>query len=385
MKITKIETYLHYSEWRNLILIRVETDEGLVGLGEATLRNKEKAVLEAIESHVKPMLLGRDVYSVNHLFHNFYEEDPWRSGSGGVVFLSAVSGLDMAIWDLIGQKAGLPVYQLFGGRIRDRIRLYANRWFIGCNTSDEYVEAAKHVVNDLGFTAIKWNPLYASQSEEDWKRVDDAIRNVYDTRDALGPDVDLCIELHAAMDYEAARRLLEGLREADVFFAEEPMKPDNKDGFRRLAKRSRVPLAAGERVFTRYGYKYYIQEHNHSIAQPDMTHCGGMLETKHISTMLLPNNIKIAPHNSNSIIATTAAAHVDSTMPNFLIQEMMLEVLDTNRNLLKTPVRIEDGYLYLPEGPGLGLEPDWDYIRSVGYKPAYSEFFKMKSMDGGKQ
>ncbi|MDR2932573.1 MAG: mandelate racemase/muconate lactonizing enzyme family protein, partial [Oscillospiraceae bacterium] len=302
MKITNIETYLHYSVWRNLILVKVETDEGITGIGEATLRNHEVAIKSAIDAHITPYILGESPYIVSKLFDKFFSKDAWR---GGAVFLSAISGIEIALWDIIGKKAGQPIYNLIGGKHHQRIRTYANGWFRDCKTSDDYVQAAKKVVA-RGFTALKWDPLFVHQvdgSTREREVVETALKNIYDIRAAVGKDIGLCIELHGALSYDGAVMMANNVVDADVMFIEEPMHPDDKEGFRKLSMKSMVPIAGGERVFTRWGYKSFIAEHYHSIAQPDLTHVGGIWETKLLGAMLESAYIQIAPHNSNGIVA----------------------------------------------------------------------------------
>jgi galactonate dehydratase len=219
--------------------------------------------------------------------------------------------------------------------------------------------------------------MNVSKSAREQERVDEGVEVVHAVREAVGPGVDLCIELHAQLTYDGGLRFARGVRDANVLFLEEPVMPDNNRGYDKLVKKIEAPIAAGERVFTRFAYKDMLAEQSRSIVQPDLTHVGGILETKIIGDMANRHHVKIAPHNSNSIIATLASAVADCTMPNFLIQEMFVEAFLMNGQILKTPVKIEDGYLYLPEGPGLGIEPDWEFIESVGYKNAFSGFFNM--------
>ena len=372
MKITNIETYLHYSEWRNLIIVKVDTDEGITGVGEATLRNHEMAVKSAIDTHVAPYTIGESPYIAGKLFDRFFSRDAWRGGS---VFLSAISGIEIALWDIIAKKAGQPIYNMIGGKHHQRIRTYANGWFRGCKSGDDYVKAARSTVA-RGFTALKWDPLHInpqSGAVGEREMVESALENIYAVRAAVGKDVGLCVELHGALTYDGALIMANNVVDADVMFIEEPMHPDDKEGFRKLSMKAMVPIAAGERVFTRFEYKSFIAEHYHSIAQPDLTHVGGIWETKLIGAMLEGAYIQIAPHNSNGIIATMAAVAADATMPNFLIQETAIEALDLNDILLKEKATWKDGYFELTDKPGLGIEPDWDAIKSVGYKPAFSE------------
>ena len=372
MKIATIEVILRYSVWRNLIIVRVDTDEGITGIGECTLRNHEMAVKSAIEEHIAPYIIGEGPYMAGKLFDRFYSRNAWR---GGPVMLSAISGIEIALWDIIAKKAGQPIYNMIGGKHHKKIRTYANGWFGGCRTNEDFVKAAKAVV-DRGFTAMKWDPLHLNPANDlvsEREMVESALENVYAVRGAVGKDVDLCVELHGGLTYDGALIFANNVIDANVMFIEEPMHPDDKEGFRKLSMKAEVPIAGGERVFTRFGYKSFIAEHYHSIAQPDLTHVGGIWETKLLGAMLEAAYISIAPHNSSGIVATMASVVTDATMPNFLIQETTIEALEQNDSFLKEKAVWKDGFFELTDKPGLGIEPDWDAIKEIGYKPAFSE------------
>lgn len=371
MKITNIETYLHFSVWRNLILIRVDTDEGLYGIGEATIKNKELAVVTTLEKHIIPYLIGQEPFTAANIFNRFFTSDGWRGGS---VYLSAISGIEIALWDLAGKITGQPVYNLLGGKCRNRLRAYANRWFDQAKTSDEYVRAAIDITKGKGFTAIKWDPLKINPNyDREHIMIDSALENVYNIREAVGNDIDLCIELHGQLSYDGAVIFAREVEKASVRFIEEPMHPDNVDGFIRLAEKSPVPVAAGERILSRFANREFLRKRCVSIAQMDITHMGGLLESKITAAMAESIGCLVAPHNSSGVIATMAAAMLDATMPNFLMQEMLAEVIDVNQKTMRQKMNLKDGYIYLEDKPGLGIEPDWDEIKKVGYVSAFNE------------
>jgi len=371
MKITNIEVFVHFSVWRNLILIKMDTDEGITGCGEATIKNKEMAVVSTIEHHIAPYLIGQDPHTAANVFNRFFTSDGWR---GGAVYLTAISGIEMALWDIIGKAAGQPVYNLLGGKVRDKLRAYANRWFDGCKTSTEYAAAAKDTCDKLGFTALKWDPLKIKPNYiREQEMVDTAIENVYEVRETVGKNVDLCIELHGQLSYDGAVRFAQAVADANVIFIEEPMHPDDIDGFLRLSEKSKIPIAAGERVLTRFAYKELLRKRCHSIVQMDLSHMGGLLESKYTASMADAVGIKVAPHNSSGVVATMASAMLDATLPNFLMQEMLVEVLTVNEKIMKEKMCLKDGYIHLLDKPGLGVEPDWDAVREVGYISAFNE------------
>ncbi|TCL76986.1 galactonate dehydratase [Hydrogenispora ethanolica] len=369
MKITKIETYLYFSSWRNLTLVKVDTDEGISGVGEATCRNKELAIREAIQEHIGPRLIGTSPFDVEALFHNFFTRDPWRNGA---VFNSAISGIEIALWDIIGKKLGAPVYHLMGGKMRDRIRLYANDWFKGCRTSEEFAAKAVTTVRDYGFTALKWDPLKVSAATDERERVEAGLDCVAAVRQAVGSEVDLLIELHGMLSYDGALAFVREVEDLKPLLVEEPMHPDNGDGYRKLALRANVPLAAGERSFTRWGYQSIFQAGNLSVIQPDISHMGGIHETKKVASQAETLYLKVAPHNSNGPVASMANVMLDATLPNFLIQEFMFENLELSRTLLSESFHYEDGYILLQDKPGLGITVNFDELAKGEYKNVFS-------------
>ncbi|MDR1204096.1 MAG: mandelate racemase/muconate lactonizing enzyme family protein [Peptococcaceae bacterium] len=380
MKITNIETLVFVDDlmdnpkfMRNNILVKVDTDEGITGVGEATIRNRELAVKAAVDDHIAPFLIGTSPFDVSKMFDRFFTRDAWR---GGAVLLSAVSGIETAMWDIIGKYAGQPVYNLLGGKFKPDVRTYANGWFFECKSSEEYVEAALKTV-EAGWDALKWDPPLIFKDLPEYLMVEEAAKNVYAIREAVGRDVDLLIEIHGQLSYAGAMKFAKLLEDADVMFMEEPMPPDDKEGFQKLGLKTAIPIAGGERIFTRFGYKAIINEGVLSVAQPDLTHMGGILETKLTAAMLEAAYIKFAPHNSNGIVATAAAVMVDATGPNFLIQEMGTPVLQQNERILKSGLTWKKGRFILDDSkPGLGVEVDFDTIKKFGYKRSFTELPK---------
>lgn len=365
MKITGIKTYHVEVTKKELLFVKVETDEGLFGFGEATLRVKLPAVLECIKLLEKD-LIGTDVFQLEKMFFEQFYHDRWRNG---VVMNTAISGVEMAILDVTGKKLGIPVYNLLGGKVRDKVLLYVNGWqdLDGLTA----VENAKRMVKE-GYKALKWNPIpeldptssdYYLQSK---KVIDRAIEEVHAVRAAVGDDIELFIECHGRLDYDESLRLAKGIESAKPGFIEEPMQPDNSIGFRRLVNHINIPIAAGERMFTRFGHLKLYNEEYLSIAQPDFTHCGGLLEAKKMSTMAEAFYLKIAPHNSSGPVATIASAQVDITLPNFFMQEFVYKKnMEANEIFFKRALNIQDGYLILDGTPGLGIEPDFDALEKA--------------------
>lgn len=364
MKITGISTYMHFSVWRNIIFVVVDTDEGISGIGEATIRNKEMAVKAAIEQHIAPNIIGTSPFDIEKLFNTLFVRDAWRNGA---VFNSAISGIEMALWDIMGKKLGVPVYNLLGGRMRDDVQLYANTWFMGAKTCEDFAKAADAVVAK-GFKAIKWDPLKAApEGSSERKRVELGLACVEEVRKAVGDDVELLIELHGSLSFDASLAFARGVEESRPMFLEEPMHPDDFTGYRKLAQLSAVPLAAGERYFTRFAYRALLEEGFLSIVQPDLSHSGGILETKKIASAAETYFMKFAPHNSSGPAATIASAMVDATAPNFLIQEFSVENFDLAERFFEKSFAVVDGRIRLGDEPGLGLVPNLEAMRRENY------------------
>ncbi len=366
MRITDVRVFLHYSVWRNITFVRIDTDEGITGIGEATIRNKETAVKAAIENHLRPMVIGMSPFDIEKFFHMAFIRDPWRNGA---VFNTAISGIETAMWDIIGQKLGQPVCNLIGGKLRDRIPVYANSWFEGAKTVDDFAEAAVNVVKK-GFKAIKWDPLKTLPADApETKRVDAGISCLEAVRNAVGDDIELFIELHGSLSYDGALRYAIRSEKYNPGFLEEPMHPDDFTGYRKLAMKSNVPIAAGERYFTRFSHRALNEEGFYSIVQPDLQHCGGILETRKIASAAETYGLKFAPHNSGGPVGTMASVMADCPSPNFFYQEFSIENFDLSERFFRKGLDYSNGCINVSDTrPGLGLIPDWEAIEKEDYR-----------------
>lgn len=365
MKIVDVNVYMHYSVWRNIIFVKIDTDEGITGIGEATIRNKEMAVKAAILEHIKPVLIGTSPFDIEKFFQKTFIKDAWRNGA---VFNSAISGVEMAMWDIVGQKLGVPVYNLLGGKLRDEIPLYANTWFMNAHSVDEYAEAAIKTVQ-MGFKALKWDPFKAFSS---WRnendKVDKGIECLKAVREAVGDDIDLFLELHGSLTYDGALRYALKSEKYNPGFLEEPMHPDNFTGYRKLSIKSNVPIAAGERYFTRFQHKALNEEGFYSIVQPDLSHCGGILETRKMASNAEVYGLLFAPHNSGGPVGTMASVMVDLLSENFFYQEFSVENFDLSKKFFKKGLNIKDGKIIVDDNStGLGLIPNWKEIEKENY------------------
>lgn len=366
MKITDVNVYMHYSVWRNIIFVKLSTDEGITGIGEATIRNKEMAVKAAILEHIKPVIMGKSPFDIEKFFETTFIKDAWRNGA---VFNSAISGVEMAMWDIVGQKLGVPVYNLLGGKLRNSVPVYANTWFMQAKTSDDFAKAATETVKK-GFKALKWDPLKAApEGSNEKQRVAAGIECLRAVREAVGDDIELFIELHGSLSYDGALSYAIKSEKYNPGFLEEPMHPDNFVGYRKLAVKSNVPIAAGERYFTRFQHKVLNEEGFYSIVQPDLAHCGGILETRKIAAAAETYGLLFAPHNSGGPVGTMASVMTDVLCPNFFYQEFSIENFDLSERFFKEGLEYKDGNIIMNDSrTGLGLVPDWQTIEKETYQ-----------------
>ena len=369
MKITKIKQFHVSVSGKELLFVKVETDENIFGFGEASLREKVPAVRACIDI-LEKKLIGTDIFELEKIFFEQFYHDRWRNG---VIMNTALSGIEMAMMDAAGKKLGVPVYNLLGGRIRDKVLLYVNGWQDLDGKSA--VENAKDMVK-LGYKAMKWNPIpehdvcAADYHLTSNKAINQAIKEVGDVRKAVGDEIELFIECHGRLDYDESLRFAKAIETFRPGFLEEPMQPDNIIGFKKLEPKINIPLAAGERQFTRFGHLKTYQEGYLSIAQPDFSHCGGLMEAKKMSTMAEAFYLKIAPHNSSGPVATIASAQVDITLPNFYMQEFVYRKnIEANEIFFDKALNIQDGYLILDETPGLGIVPDFETMEIENISP----------------
>ncbi len=345
---------------RNWIFVRVETDEGLIGNGEATTEYHELAVVAMIEQHFAPLLVGQDPTRVHHAWQQMHRLFWWR---GGVVASSAASGIEQALWDITGKAFGLPVYKLLGGRVRDRVRLYA-RPDLGLATVGEEVRTA---VSE-GFDAFKFGPGAYIRPYSDQQQVDIALNVAGEIRAAAGPQCDLMIDCGGIFSLQAAHRLAEGLREVPLLFMEEPVNmetPQKLIEMRRAFPNLRI--AAGERLATRWQFREWLEQGAIDVIQADISHCGGIGELLRIASYAEIYGVQVAPHNPYGPVAFAANIHAAICMPNFLILEHCRHHPWFDAVQIFGPT-VEGGRVTPSDRPGLGIELDWDYVKKHPYQ-----------------
>jgi galactonate dehydratase len=372
MKITSITARVCNAEMRNWVFVRVQTDEaGLIGWGEATLEFKTRAIVGAI-ADLEPMLVGQDPRSIEHCFQILTRHSFWRMG---VIGMSAISGIEMALWDILGKHLGVPVWQLLGGSVRDHLRTYTHlglgdmRAVYESTTSNAIVELGKQVT-EAGYDAVKIVCIPYSHYVTKASDVDRVDRMIGDLRAAVGEDVDIMVDFHgrpasvnAAMDYIGA------IADHRIMFAEEPVPPENLAGLAEITGGSPVPIASGERLVGRREFEPALRLRAFDIAQPDICHTGGLWEAKKIAAMAETAGIGLAPHNPLGPIAGVAALHFGISTPNVIIQEEMSGAVPWYGDVVRWPIDRHAGRWDKPSLPGLGIEIDEPVIDAHPFAP----------------
>lgn len=351
MKITDIKTFAVDCFRTNWVFVKVYTDSGIDGVGEATLEYKEKALFGAVE-HIKEYLLGKNPLDIEKHWHSIYRDAYWR---GGAVLMSALSAVETALWDILGKHLNVPVYRLMGGKVNDKVRIYVNGWFAGAKTPDEFAQKAKETVK-RGITAMKWDPFGKAYLEISNKELNTALECVAKVREAVGNDVDLLIEGHGRFNIPAAVKIARELEQFKPMFFEEPVPPDNLDALKEVKDRSPVAISAGERLYTRWDYKRMFDLMAADFIQPDISHAGGIMELKKIAAEAECRYIPFAPHNPSGPVANAATLQLAASCPNFSILEIMYSDVPWRKDVTNESLEYEDGYIKISDKPGLGIE-----------------------------
>ena len=377
MKITALKTFVIGSGWRNLILLRLETDEpGLYGIGEATVQWGDEGMLGYLVSLEKRYLIGQDPRDIEALWERVYRNEYWRRD---FFVCSALGGVEMACWDILGKSLGVPVWRLFGGKCRDQIRAYANGWYQVERTPEAIASRAREVIN-RGYTALKIDPFGAGSyemTEDEKRRSVEIIRAV---REAIGPATDLFIEMHGRFAAHTAIDMCHRLAPFRPGWFEEPVPPENTQALvevRRAVAPLGIPVAAGERSFTRYLYLDLFRDRAVDIIQPDVCHAGGIAETRKIAAMAEAHYMPVAPHNACSPVGTMASVHLAVCTPNFKIQETFDDMVEPwVRDAIIGRPEVRNGYFGLPEKPGLGVDLNEAVIAEHPPMEGFMDFWK---------
>ncbi|MFG1432993.1 mandelate racemase/muconate lactonizing enzyme family protein [Xanthobacter sp. V2C-8] len=368
MKIERIETFLfHPGSGKNLLFVRIETDTGLHGWGEAYVGVKKEKIVQKYVEAMAPYLVGRSAFTIRHMAQVMFDDFAIRRTS--VDFLCAWSAIEIALWDLVGKAAGQPVYNLLGGPCREQVRIYANGWWYGVTNIEQTVEKALQV-KAMGFTALKWDPFpgpwrtFISRAEEDY-----AVENVRAVREALGPDVDLLIDAHRRVAPHHAARVARRLEEFDIFCYEEPCLSDNIDLVAEVRHAISTPVVTGETLYTKEQFAQVFEKRAADILNPDVCAVGGILQMLDIAAMAQPHAVAISPHNYNSpIVGLAATVHLSALIPNFLIAECFINLSEACAEIAAPGLSMSAGWVDLPTAPGLGVDIDVEALRRRPYK-----------------
>jgi galactonate dehydratase len=365
MHITRLETFLANAGLRNYLFLRLHTDNGLTGIGEATLEWQEKAVQTLVHEWVEARILGRDPFDVEAIVGGMIRDQY----QGGATILTAISGVEIALWDLIGKACSQPVYKLLGGRCHRRLPAYANGWYGGARTPAEYAERARAAVG-RGYQALKFDPFGIAWKELTPEESEAAVERVAAVRAAVGPAVTLMIEFHGRLSAGSAVAMIRRLeRFAPLGWCEEPVAPESVELLAEVKRSVTSPIAAGERLYTLADFARLTALRAVDVVQMDIAHCGGLLMSKKIATLAAVQDMRVAPHCSIGPVALAACLHFDVSTPNFMIQEAFAEFDVPWRNDLVSgwnPMR--NGECVLSDEPGLGLVLNEDAIAQHPYR-----------------
>ena len=369
MRIVKASIYILRIGGRNPIVVQLDTDEGISGLGGAAVAYGIGATAAAgmIKDLAEGIVLGRDPRRIEALWSEMYDHTFWAKGGGPIVY-AGISAIEQALWDIKGKALGVPVYDLLGGKMREDVRVYANGWHFRASSPDEFARAAEKTVRD-GYDALKMYPLasaladehgrirHVSNREIDRDYEDFAVAKVKAVRAAIGPKVDLMLDMSAELTTDAVIRLGRRVQEFDIMFFEEPVEPTDADALKKVSQSVEMPIAVGERLYTRYGFRRVMELRAADVLQPDIGNTGGIMETKKIAAMAEAFGMRIQPHLCASPVATAAALQLDATIANLFIQELYPYRIPEHFAVVDhaPELDVRAGRLPIPDRPGLGV------------------------------
>ena len=371
MKVCEVRIYRTRMARLHPVVIEVLTDDGVTGVGEAGIAYGlgQSAAAGMIEDIAERILIGKDPSQIEPLWSEMYDHTFWAKGGGAIVF-AAISAIEMALWDIKGKMLGVPVYQLFGGKFRDHVRVYNNGWGQDHMEVKPFADAGERAVAE-GYDALKCYPFAYRESDPratskhpslrclDRSVLKLAYEKVKALRSAVGPDIDIMLDLSGGITCDETIRFCRKLEDLDIFFIEEPCDPFDVGALKKISDHVRIPIAAGERLYTRYGFRKVLEAHAIDIAQPDICLTGGLMETKKIAAMAEAYDIRVQPHVCGSPLATAAALQIGACISNFAIQEIYpyWQTAPDYVELTDNPpeARIKNGKIDIPDLPGLGI------------------------------
>ena len=357
MKITRLTTYIVPPRW---LFLKIETDEGLIGWGEPVLEGRAHTVATAV-GELSDYLVGKDPLQIEKHWQAMYRGAFYR---GGPILMSAIAGVDQALWDIKGKYHDAPVHQLLGGQVRDRIKVYA---WVGGDRPADIVASAQQAVAD-GFSATKMNLTEELQVVDHLSKIDDAVERIASLRSAVGNKLDIAVDFHGRVHAPMAKVLIKAIEPYNPLFIEEPVLSEHLETMAQLRRNTHIPIATGERLYSRFDYKNLFTLGAADIIQPDLSHAGGITECKKIAAMAESWDLALAPHCPLGPIALAACLQIDAVSQNAFIQEQSqgIHYNQSNdlTNYLSDPsvLHFSDGYVDIPQGPGLGIDINEDYV-----------------------
>jgi galactonate dehydratase len=365
MRITAVRTYKFWVDWCNWLFVRIDTDEGLTGWGEGSLHGALESVETAI-AEFAPHLVGHDPAGPERHWQRLYNAWRWR---GGAVFQTAIAALDIALWDLEGKRLGVPVARLLGGAHRTALKGYASHWLQGADTPEKAQASAREAIR-RGFSAFKCRPFsYEGLRDNEAGEIRKAAALIEAARDGAGPDAEIFIECSEFLSPRSAVLLDRALSPFRPGWFEEPIPFENGKAMAMLQRSLSTPVATGERLLSRFEYREILENGGCRIVQPDLMHAGGFTEVRKIASLADTYYVPVAPHNPGGPICTAAAMHLAAAVPNFYILEQMEPQRAMRDQASTVPIAFQDGHFLLPEGPGLGLEPNLEALEEMAYRP----------------
>lgn len=382
MKIAKLECLPVHPGWRkNIIYVRIETDSGIVGWGEAYSQyDRDRAVCAQVEEFGR-YLIGRDPFQIRHLLQIAFDDYAQRRSS--LEWFCAISGIEHALWDIVGKATNQPVYNMLGGPVRTKIRVYANGWSYKMRGPDDFARAAEKVV-EAGYTAMKFDPLPRPwRTYIPYEYVREARATVKAIRDAVGPNIDLLIEQHRRLAPVHAIEVAKAIEEFQPYWLEEPCQVENLDAIAEVRAKTTIPVVTGEAAHGRAGFRPIFRKRAVDYINPDVANCGGILELSHIAAQAEAEMIAVSPHNYNSTtVALSATVHASAIMPNFIITEYFIPFEEFGQKMAHNPLKPVNGYIELPDAPGLGIEMNEEAIRATAAKPFPARTFRLPENEG---
>jgi galactonate dehydratase len=357
MKITRLTTYIVPPRW---LFLKIETDEGLIGWGEPVLEGRAHTVATAVDE-LSDYLVGEDPLQIEKHWQAMYRGAFYR---GGPILMSAIAGVDQALWDIKGKYHDAPVHQLMGGQVRDRIKVYA---WVGGDRPADIVASAQQAIAD-GFSATKMNLTEELQVVDHLSKIDDAVERIASLRSAVGNKLDIAVDFHGRVHAPMAKVLIKAIEPYNPLFIEEPVLSEHLETMAQLRRNTHIPIATGERLYSRFDYKNLFTLGAADIIQPDLSHAGGITECKKIAAMAESWDLALAPHCPLGPIALAACLQIDAVSQNAFIQEQSQGIHYNQSNdltdYLSDPsvLHFSDGYVDIPQGPGLGIDINEDYV-----------------------